>query len=208
MPTRIQYIVGMTHSDPNQLHMDTCVVCGALFEQPVQSGSKKIYCTKKCGDRARLRRHRLRVAGRLPIETDTAQVFKFSYMYASHKKNATRRGISWNISKPEWIRWNEVTPQVCEYCGMTPETQAAMTSYMIDYRKKHGTTRWMSRCPQETLRLTIDRKDNAAGYTLDNIVRACWFCNNLKGAMISYEHMKEIAPRAIAEYQAVIYDSE
>ena len=207
-PAPIQYIVGMTHSDPNQLHMDTCIVCGALFEQPVQSGSKKIYCTKRCGDRARLRRHRLRVAGRLPVEMDTAQVFKFSYMYASHKRSAAKRGKSWEISKDEWIKWNEETPQECFYCGMSPETQSAMVSYLYEHRRDRPGISGLPRGPKEMIRLTIDRKDNVVGYRIDNIVRACWFCNSIKGSFVPSHVMVKHAPEIIANMQKALYDSE
>jgi hypothetical protein len=38
----------------------------------------------------------------------------------------------------------------------------------------------------------LDRKDNAIGYTLSNVVTCCKRCNAVKGATVSYEVMLEI----------------
>ena len=44
-------------------------------------------------------------------------------------------------------------------------------------------------------RLTVDRKDNDKGYSLDNMVLACHRCNSIKGDWFSYDEMKEIAEK-------------
>ena len=46
-------------------------------------------------------------------------------------------------------------------------------------------------------RLTVDRKDNFLGYTLDNIVASCNYCNVSKGSSISHEGWKQIAKNEI-----------
>lgn len=46
--------------------------------------------------------------------------------------------------------------------------------------------------------MTIDRKDNSKGYTLENICLACWTCNHLKGDILSELEMKEFAERILA----------
>jgi hypothetical protein len=38
--------------------------------------------------------------------------------------------------------------------------------------------------------ISIDRKDNNIGYTINNCVSACSGCNTFKGAHVSYEDMK------------------
>jgi hypothetical protein len=40
--------------------------------------------------------------------------------------------------------------------------------------------------------MTIDRKDNNQGYTLQNCVTACFLCNKIKGNFFSYQEMVEI----------------
>jgi 5-methylcytosine-specific restriction endonuclease McrA len=38
----------------------------------------------------------------------------------------------------------------------------------------------------------IDRKDNARGYTRDNVVPACKRCNTVKGHLLTYEEMLKV----------------
>jgi len=46
--------------------------------------------------------------------------------------------------------------------------------------------------------LSIDRKNSSAGYTTENCVMACSFCNIAKGWMIPAGLYKLIAPAVIA----------
>ena len=42
------------------------------------------------------------------------------------------------------------------------------------------------------MRLTIDRKDNDRGYTIDNIVLSCNRCNMIKGNFFNEQDMLKI----------------
>lgn len=47
-------------------------------------------------------------------------------------------------------------------------------------------------CHKYTENITIDRKDNNRGYTIDNTVPACKRCNTLKSNWITEEQMRRI----------------
>lgn len=66
--------------------------------------------------------------------------------------------------------------QDCDYCGISE----ILIKFYCD--KLNVNTPWMS----------IDRKDNDLGYTLDNCVSSCFLCNKIKGSFFTYEEMKDI----------------
>ena len=47
-------------------------------------------------------------------------------------------------------------------------------------------------CDTPTEIITLDRKDNAKGYTVENVVGCCFYCNRLKSDMFNEEEMKII----------------
>ena len=57
-----------------------------------------------------------------------------------------------------------------------------------------GTCFYCKRRIPETLGHQLDRKDNAKGYTPDNVVPCCFDCNRIKGEVISFEEMCYIIP--------------
>ena len=67
-------------------------------------------------------------------------------------------------------------PQVCHYCDLPKKY---LKAFMQAYK-----SRWF--------RLTIDCKDNEAGYISGNLVLACDKCNSIKSNILSYEDMKFI----------------
>ena len=62
------------------------------------------------------------------------------------------------------------TPKVCYYCGITEEE-------CKDFFKKNSK---FTRGGHRGLSLEVDRKDSNLGYTEDNVVWACYVCNNSK----------------------------
>jgi hypothetical protein len=44
----------------------------------------------------------------------------------------------------------------------------------------------------------LDRKDNTKGYTLDNVIPCCWFCNNLKSSLLTHDEMV-VAMKAVTD---------
>lgn len=96
---------------------------------------------------------------------------------AKYKNNARRRGRVWGLSR-EQVR--HLTKQPCHYCGKPPsivETAGKMNgSYVYN---------------------GLDRVDNDCGYTIDNVVACCTFCNRAKWAW-SVEEFRAWLARACA----------
>jgi len=95
-------------------------------------------------------------------------------------------GWLFNLELKEFQTWWDAN-KCCEYCRI-PE---------VYLPKVYNTTR-----DNRFYTLTIDRKDNLGIYELNNIAKACWACNAMKGTVFSYEEMKEIGlevGRAIAK---------
>jgi len=80
------------------------------------------------------------------------------------------------ISKEEFITWYNETPNICAYCDI-PEN---LLEKLIDTHNNART------------RLTIDCKDNDAGYIKGNIVFACNRCNNTKNNFFDYETLEKL----------------
>ncbi len=71
---------------------------------------------------------------------------------------------------------------VCEYCGITQdEVNKLFKKHKIYTKRNRGYS------------MEIDRKEPFKGYTKDNIVSCCYWCNNAKSDEFSYEEFKEIA---------------
>lgn len=93
-----------------------------------------------------------------------------SYRYPFLKHSAKRRNISFLISKEEFSAWyKSQCPYKCSYCELTLEE---LKHLGID--------------------MSVDRIDNALGYTLDNLTLACLTCNKVKLNVLTYEDMRLI----------------
>jgi len=99
--------------------------------------------------------------------------------YNNHGRKNKRKFL---ISKEEFLEWYQKQPKKCHYC-LIKESEL---SRIKQFRSK-------------TKRLTIDRKDNAKPYTLDNIVLACHRCNTIKGGTFTEQEMLEIAKKYLYE---------
>jgi len=88
-------------------------------------------------------------------------------------------GVPIDFTKKEFVRWYNAQPKKCAYCGVPSEKLELIGSYYYD------------KCD----RLTIDRKDNNQGYTLNNITLACYRCNFIKADIFSYIEMCEIGEK-------------
>lgn len=91
-------------------------------------------------------------------------------IYAHIKGGAKHRKIKFNISKEDFIKWHNSQKKKCVYCDRTE--QEAIKDRNGNYK-----------------RLTIDRKNNNEGYSLDNIVLACHRCNTIKSKTFTYNQM-------------------
>lgn len=81
-------------------------------------------------------------------------------MIRNYKNSAKRRGLKWDLTE-EQIK--KITQKNCYYCGIKPSGV---------YKTKN--------CNGDYIYNGLDRVNNTKGYTLDNVVPCCKFCNYVK----------------------------
>lgn len=86
-----------------------------------------------------------------------------SYLLNNYKQSAKRRNIKFSLNRQDF---ENLIHQNCHYCGQEPSTIKISKNISTgdDILKYNG----------------IDRKDNTEGYTKENSVTCCQFCNFLK----------------------------
>lgn len=96
--------------------------------------------------------------------------------FSSGRKTAKSRGHSWELTLDQWKE--KILNKQCWYCdGALPEYG-------------HG----------------LDRRDNAQGYTYENVVACCQECNRIKGHKITYNEMIEVALLLLAIRKGGYYE--
>jgi 5-methylcytosine-specific restriction endonuclease McrA len=96
-------------------------------------------------------------------------------IYSTLKHYAPRRKIYFNLSRNDFINWYNRQSPKCSYC-----LRDFKTTVKSDYLN------------QKARRLTIDRKNNEKGYSINNLALACRRCNNIKGDYFTYQEMLKI----------------
>jgi hypothetical protein len=95
----------------------------------------------------------------------------YEALYHVFIRNAKKKGQEVNLSYNEFVKFTEI--ERCEYCD--------------------ASVVWTKHClKNNTFRYNLDRKENSKGYTKQNCVVCCWFCNDVKGSRFTYAQMKEI----------------
>lgn len=97
--------------------------------------------------------------------------------YSRAKSNAARRKTNWSPGgKPKPIswsltfdQWSKIATAPCLYCD----------------RPSYGTGSW------------CDRIDNDSGYSADNVVPCCPFCNTLRRNQLTHSEMLLLRPALI-----------
>lgn len=84
----------------------------------------------------------------------------FKSLYKSYIKSAKKRKISFNLIEKDF---RDITKRDCFYCGVKP-SQKSITTGCKGYYLYNG----------------IDRKNSKLGYTIDNCVPCCKWCNFAK----------------------------
>lgn len=83
------------------------------------------------------------------------------------KRNARTRGLIWELDKNYALN---IMDKPCHYCGLPPKEDC-----------------------DGLVRSSIDRVDNAKGYTKDNVVPCCFECNRMKHTMSVEQYHEHVA---------------
>ncbi len=78
-------------------------------------------------------------------------------LIVNYKRNAKIRGIEYKLAEEQF---KEITQKDCHYCGAKPNNVG---------KKEHYNGKYIYN--------GLDRTDNKKGYTTDNVVPCCKFCN-------------------------------
>ncbi len=132
--------------------------------------------TKPCGC---LRRWPLNTGSSRKVYR-SAEEAAWTWNYNQYKRNAKVRKIPCSIS---FEQFKAICSQPCEYCKSSPEERPSQRGRASIFASG------------------IDRKDNSKGYTIENCVPCCTWCNRAKNS-VSVEafikHCMAVANAAIA----------
>lgn len=122
---------------------------------------------------------------------------------AKLRYGAKKRGISFSLTRELLEEWWRSTPDICCYCNVPIEEYIKIRDFIQNYSGANNNIlkfkKFLRRVSDAHSRwMTIDRKDNQKGYEIDNITKACWFCNSLKNDFFSEEEFNKIAPQIIS----------
>lgn len=112
--------------------------------------------------------------------------------YISIYGSAKRRGKEFSLTRQQFIQWYNTSTDECHYCKITGPEYSGVMSKLKSLGKAANGIGTVASQVRYSPRLTIDRKDNEKGYTIDNICKSCWFCNVTKGSLLSEEIMIEV----------------
>jgi len=136
--------------------------------------------------------------------------FKFGKGAISNmSKSAEMRGHAFNLTESDLSQWWHETPNVCFYCGIGVEDYIALRNIVIEYSGVNWEILRFKRFFEQDVHakisdMTIDRKNNAIGYEIDNICKSCWFCNSLKSDFYTEKEMSKIGLIIISNLKEVV----
>lgn len=105
----------------------------------------------------------------------------------------------WELTKEDILKLYE--SNVCSYCGMTRNEQIALLDACA---KSDKIKRVLGRKTIKTKDMTLDRADSLVGYTKDNVVLCCLFCNLGKGALLSARIYRTVCHEVIEELKSFL----
>lgn len=129
--------------------------CGNI--NTVESGALKSGNTKSCGCY-----HKEIVSNKIAYNRLDYGIAAFNGLYGSYKQGAKVRNLEFTLTKEEFFK---LTQENCYYCGIEPLQIHKATKHSNGIFKYNG----------------IDRINNIIGYTKENSVSCCKYCNVAKG---------------------------
>jgi hypothetical protein len=119
-------------------------------------------------------------------------------MLAKLRHRSKQHGYAFNLTAEQLENWWLSSDNKCYYCDSTTSDYMYLRNRLLEYdgnnfeilkfkkvlnHKSHG----------KITEMTIDRLDNGKGYYPENMVKACWFCNHIKGELLNSKDMLLIA---------------
>ena len=122
---------------------------------------------------------------------------------------AAAKGRECTLTQQALESWWQATPDTCHYCTTTTENYQAIRDMLLAYPGHNPEILRFGRFfrspkHQAIQDMTIDRRDNTQGYTLGNIVKACWICNSLKNDFWTEAEMQRLAPPMMARLRMLL----
>jgi 5-methylcytosine-specific restriction endonuclease McrA len=97
-------------------------------------------------------------------------VAAFNTLLHNYKSRARKKDLRFDLSKEQFYT---LTQGQCVFCGTPPQTEIGTNV------RKDGTSK-TRKTNGSFIYNGIDRKDNAKGYTMDNVQTCCGICNKAK----------------------------
>lgn len=129
--------------------------CGCGTQKTVRARDLRAGYSKSCGCLNRAPRLHAR-----KLDTDIHE----ANIYRSIYRGALARKLDFSLSKDEVL---SLVFHNCHYCDSAPRNISKIPSKKMESR---STLAWNG----------LDRKDSSQGYSLDNVVPCCKFCNKAK----------------------------
>ena len=121
--------------------------------------------------------------------------------YVAMSKKAKEMRLPFLLKSPAQLEeWWRETPEICYYCGQTQAEHDLVKDYVDAY---DGMDHEVNKLKQflksprhrNLTEMTIDRMDSGRGYSIDNMVKACWICNAAKGGFFKPDDFRAIQRR-------------
>ena len=148
------------------------VVISQLPSKKYNWGSKARWlCQCDCGKTTEVTGRSLRVGHTKSCkcyQIDKQRGRPFGWVYTRLLHNAKKVNRICEISYEDFLGFTKIN--LCHYCGEVID----WAPYQVN---------------DSTARYYLDRKDNSVGYTKDNCVVCCPFCNIVKGKTLTHDEM-------------------
>lgn len=146
------------------------VICSCGTSKTVRSDSLKNGAIVSCGC---YKKERAVATHRIDARQNAV-----SQIINQYKQNARNRKYVWDLTT---IQAETLIEQNCFYCEAAPKLHTSAKNAYLSMCKKHNITVDLIFAEAKVIKVNgIDRLDNAKGYTLDNCVPCCTFCNGAK----------------------------
>lgn len=194
--------------------MKVCAHCGIEKNESEFTKNRRnsdglhSYC-KEC-NKAKAKAFNLTDKGKKNVERAQKKQFESGYFkygkgaISNMSKSAEKRGISFELTENLLKEWWVNSSDCCHYCGITIDKYRKIRDFILNYNgDNYNILRYKKffnlDIHAKISDMTIDRKNNDCGYTLDNIVKSCWICNSMKSDFFSEAEMKIVGKMLIKQ---------